>query len=130
MHHAEFQSFFSFLSASILFICGSFLQFVRFFPNMIALTAQTAKIHAGGRRDTGKRLALCESSATGSCTREIATKIWSFEPRISQMDTDKKGLDRNFRSDFHYGVSNNGGIQPNPRSLSVIICEIRGRKSC
>ena len=60
---------------------------------------------------------------------EIPTEIWSFEPRISRIITDKKGLDRRSLSDLHDGVSKNGEIQPNKRSSSVIIREIRGQKS-
>ncbi len=37
MHHAEFQSYLPFLSARILFICGSILQFVRFLASLVAL---------------------------------------------------------------------------------------------
>jgi hypothetical protein len=41
MHHAEFQSYLPFLSACILFICGSILQFVRFLASLVALGKKT-----------------------------------------------------------------------------------------
>jgi hypothetical protein len=44
------------------------------------------------------------------------------------MITDKKELDRYSLSDIHDGISKKGEIQPNPRSSSVIIREIRGSK--
>lgn len=46
----------------------------------------------------------------------ITDRSWSFEPRISRIFTDKKGLYRSSLSDFHVEISKNGDIQP----LSIV----------